>query len=319
MFAEVVVYPVFRTGHGSTMIDLETPLRHALDPVPAAPFEERDVLTEDGTPIAARFYPPAEPVRGAVLVVPAMGVPQSFYGPLARWLAGEGFLVATFDYRGMGLSRRGSLRDVDADIRTWAEQDTQAVLGTLAARAGGAPITWIGHSLGGQIVPFVPERSAVAKIITVATGSGYWRQNAPQLRRKVWIFWWGAVPLATPLFGYFPGKRLGMVGDLPKGVIRQWRRWCLDPEYAVGDGEAVRALYANVTTPMTSFSFTDDEMMSAENIASIHGFYLNAPRTMRRLAPEELGVPKIGHFGFFREELRGVLWEGRLRRELATR
>ena len=276
------------------------------------------MITDDGTPLTMRFYPAIQPARGAVLIVPAMGVPQNYYGSFATWLARAGFHVATFDYRGMGLSKRGALRDVDADIITWAEQDTQAVLTSLAARSGRLPLTWIGHSLGGQIIPFVKHRTAVDKIITVATGSGYWRQNAPKLRRKVWLFWWGAVPLTTPLFGYFPGKRLGMVGDLPKGVVRQWRKWCLDPEYAVGDGEATRALFAEVTTPITSFSFTDDEMMSGDNIASIHGFYFNAPRTMRRIDPDELGVAKVGHFGFFREELKSVLWEGRVRRELAT-
>lgn len=284
------------------------------------PVVDTDINAADLTPIAARFYPPGTAIaRGAVLIVPAMGVPQSYYAPFASWLASEGFHVATFDYRGMGKSRRGPLRAVDADIITWAEQDTTAVLRALEARAAGLPITWIGHSLGGQIVPFVRDRGAVEKIITIATGSGYWRENAPALKRKVWLLWWGAVPLTTPLFGYFPGKKLGMVGDLPRGVITQWRKWCLQPEYAVGDGEDIRARFAAVTTPITAFSFTDDDMMSAANTDSIHGFYTGAPRTMRRLAPGEVGVPKIGHFGFFRDEMRGPLWQGRLRRELAMR
>jgi predicted alpha/beta hydrolase len=278
-----------------------------------------DVVTEDGTPIAARFYDPATSARGAVLIAGAMGVPQTYYAAFASWLAEEGFCVATFDFRGTYASKRGSMRDVDADIFTWAEQDTQAVLRALRARAPGAPITWIGHSLGGQIVPFVKDRDRVAKVITVGTGSGYWRENSAQLRKKVWLLWFFLVPIATPLFGYFPGKRLGMVGDLPRGVIRQWRKWCLDPEYAVGDGEAVRAMFASVTTPITSFSFTDDEMMSEKNTASLHGFYTSAPRTMRRLSPTELGVPRVGHFGFFRSAMKAPLWDGRLKRELATR
>lgn len=284
---------------------------------PVAPtIDDVTIDTADGTPIAARWYTPAEP-RGAVLIVPAMGVPQSYYAPFATWLASEGFVVATYDYRGTGRSRHGSLRAVDANVITWAEQDTAAVLRELATR--GLPITWIGHSLGGQIVPFVPGHEQVAKIITVATGSGYWRENAEPLRRKVWIFWWLAVPLLTPLFGYFPGKRLGMVGDLPRGVIRQWRSWCLHPEYALGDGAHVRDKFASVTTPITSFSFTDDEMMSEANTASIHSFYTRSPRTLRRLSPEEVGVERVGHFGFFKEAMRGPLWEGRLRRELAVR
>lgn len=279
---------------------------------------EVDVNCADHVPIATRFYTPRLPPKGAVLIVPAMGVPQSFYAAFAGWLASSGYHVATFDFRGTGKSRRGPLSAVDADIFTWAEQDTAAVLRALAERAQGLPITWIGHSLGGQIVPFVKEHVAVSKVITVATGSGYWRENAAPLRRKVWLFWWLAVPLATPLFGYFPGKKLGMVGDLPRGVIRQWRRWCMHPEYALGDGEAIRAQYASVTTPITALSFTDDEMMSDANTTSIHAFYTRAPKKMLRLSPQDVGVPRIGHFGFFRAEMKEALWDGLLAAELAT-
>lgn len=292
-------------------LDLATALR-------SPPFDERTVTCADDTPLVARFYAPAGPARGAVLIVGAMGVPQRFYQAFASWLAGAGFHAVTFDFRGMGLSRAGSLRDVKADIVTWAEQDTQAVLRALAQAAPGLPITWIGHSLGGQIVPFIRDRTGVAKIVTIATGSGYWRENTPALRRKVWLMWFGAVPVMTPLFGYFPGKRLGMVGDLPRGVIRQWRAWCLDPDYAISEGDAVRALYAGVTTPITALSFTDDEMMSEANTRSIHGFYTGAPVTVHRIAPADLGVPRIGHFGCFRGELRAPLWDARVRPELAA-
>lgn len=287
--------------------------------VPSSPVD-LELRAADGTALAATHYVPFTRARGAVLIVPAMGVPQRFYAAFASWLSDLGFHALTFDFRGMGRSRRGSLRGLDADIVTWAEQDTTAALRLLEALAPGLPVTWLGHSLGGQIVPFVHDRGPVAKIITVATGSGYWRENAPALRRKVWLFWWGAVPVLTPLLGYFPGSALKMVGDLPRGVIRQWRRWCLDPEYAVGaEGPAVRDLYSSVTTPITSFSFTDDEMMSARNIESIHSFYTGASRRMRRYHPEQLGLPRVGHFGFFRPELRAPLWERHVASELVTR
>jgi predicted alpha/beta hydrolase len=74
-----------------------------------------------------------------------------------------------------------------------------------------------------------------------------------------------------------------MVGDLPKGVMAQWRRWCLDPQYAVGaEGDVVRAEYAAVRAPIVSISFSDDEMMSARNTESIHSFYTGAPRSSPR-------------------------------------
>ncbi len=275
-----------------------------------------ELKTSDGFILSGRLFRADRP-RGAVLLVGAMGVAQRFYEPLAAWLAERQFTAMTFDYRGIGRSRRGSLSKLDATIVTWAERDAAAALDALSESCPGVPITWVGHSLGGQIVPFVPNRDRASKIITVATGSGYWRENAAPLKRKVWIFWWGAVPLATPLFGYFPGRILGMVGDLPKGVITQWRKWCLDREYAVGaEGPEVRGLFADVTTPITSFSFTDDEMMSERNVESIHGFYKHAPKEMRRFDPAELQVRRVGHFGFFRREMEAPLWQTHLIPEL---
>jgi predicted alpha/beta hydrolase len=287
-----------------------------IDPAPKfLPFR----ASAAGEPMAMRIYEAAAgKPRGAVLIAPAMGVSQRFYAPLAGWLARRGFTVMTFDYRGSGDSRTAPLREVRTDVIGWGEHDAAAALRELEDSAPDMPITWIGHSLGGQLVPFV-DHARLAKIITIGVGSGYWKENAQPLRRKVWLFWWVMAPLLTPMFGYFPGRALGMVGDLPRGVIEQWRRWCLDPDYCVGaEGETVRARFDAVTAPLTSISFTDDEMMSAANISSLHGFYRNAPRSMKRLAPFDHGLARVGHFGFFRPEIGRVLWVSQLAPELGT-
>lgn len=283
-------------------------------------FRTLELPALDGVPLTARHFAPAGPARGAVLISAAMGVPQAFYAPFAGWLAERGFDALTFDFRGIGLSRRGSLRGLDADVLTWARLDATAALRALIDLSPNAPLTWIGHSLGAQIIPFVPEHRELTKIVTLAGGTGYWRETVPEIRRHSWLMWWVIVPLVTPLFGYFPGKRFRMVGDLPAGVIRQWRRWCLDPEYSVGvEGAAVRELYARVTTPITSLSFTDDEMLSARNTESLHGFYTNAPTVLRRIAPADVGMKRIGHLGSFRPAARAGLWETLVLPELAAR
>lgn len=164
----------------------------------------------------------------------------------------------------------------------------------------------------------MPNWRRVAKFITIGTGSGYWRENAAPLDRRAWFLWYVLAPLSVGLCGYFPGRRLHLVGDLPSGVMRQWRRWCLHPDYAAGaEGERARTAYAAITTPIVSLSFTDDEFMSARNTESLHGFYTNAPRTMKRLAPADIGVQRIGHFGFFRPEFEHTLWASYLLPELA--
>jgi predicted alpha/beta hydrolase len=282
-------------------------------------FSTVQLPAADGTPVTARYFsPPGEP-RGAVLVVPAMGCQQSFYASFAAWLAAQGFLVATFDYRGIGLSRPASgLRGFRADLLDWARLDCAALVEDIRRRAPTLPFFWIGHSLGGQILPFVPGREHVRKMITVTAGSGYWLENSPALRWRVWFLWFFVVPVALPLCGYFPGQRLRMVGDLPRAAMARWRRWCLHPDYAAGaEGEAARELYAAVRTPITALSFTDDEMMSARNIERLHASYSGAPRRLVRLAPRDVGARRIGHFGFFRRECQENLWRRHLLPELA--
>ena len=122
-------------------------------------------------------------------------------------------------------------------------------------------------------------------------------------------FWFVLVPLATRLFGYFPGRRLKKIGDLPAGVMLQWRRWCLNPSYSVGaEGEPARQAYARARFPVLALSITDDELMTLEGTHSLVAMYENAPRQVERIAPQELAVRRIGHFGPFRSEHEDKLW-----------
>lgn len=270
-------------------------------------IESLTVAAADGYRLAARLYRPADAPRAVVLVVPAMAVTQAFYGALCAWLADRNYEVVTFDLRGIGESAPESLRGFDCDILTWAQRDCAALLAFAQRRAAGRPLFWIGHSLGGQILALTPGAESVQAAVTVASGVGYWRENAYPLRLYSWLLWFAIAPVATALCGYFPGRALRMVGDLPKGVIRQWSRWCRHPDYAVGV-ERVGDAYRRLGMPLLSLSFTDDEYMSARNVARLHGFYQNAARDMRRLAPAEAGLRRIGHFGYFRPDIGARLW-----------
>jgi predicted alpha/beta hydrolase len=238
-----------------------------------------------------------------------MGVEQHYYAAFAGWLAERGLAVVTFDYRGIGQSRSGSLRALRADVLTWAEQDAAAALAFLRERVEARPVLWVGHSLGGQILGLVPGHEHVRAMLTVAAGSGWWRDYAPGTRRVAPLLWYLIVPLALPLAGYFPGRLLRMIGDVPAGVMRQWRDWCLNPDYLFGVlPPDVRARYAALRLPILSLSFADDEFMSRTNTESLHAFYASAAREMQRIAPDDVGATAIGHFGFFRRRFEPTLW-----------
>jgi predicted alpha/beta hydrolase len=271
-------------------------------------MEKFTLVAADGTPLAARVYAPAAPAQGSVVIGPAMGVRQDFYAPFAQWLAGEGWRVTTFDYRGAGDSAPARLRGFRADLFDWT-RDYEAAIDHAQAALPEAPLYLLGHSLGAQLPGLLANQSKVDGLLSVAAGSGYWRENAPRLRRQVLFFWYVLVPVATRLCGYFPGRRLGTVGDLPAGVALQWRKWCLHARYSVGaEGESARRAYARARFPVLALSMADDELMTLRGTHSLVDLYENAPRQVERIAPAELALRRIGHFGAFRREQQDKLW-----------
>lgn len=264
------------------------------------------VHAEDGYPLTAYRHDPVQALRAAVVIAPAMAVRQAFYRDFAIWLARQGFRVWSFDYRGIAESAAGPMRDCKADVSCWIERDFEAVVRHAAGE--GLPVFALGHSLGGQTAPLLPSAGRLAGLVNIAVGSGAVRHNQPRQRAGARLLWHVLVPLLCPLFGYFPGKRLGIVGDLPNGAIRQWRRWCLSPDYLLSGEAGAREAYARASYPVLALTFADDELLLSDGSRMLHDAYRSAEVDYRELQPAQFGLKRIGHFGFFRAEQEGVLW-----------
>lgn len=269
----------------------------------------------DGTPLAGALFEPTGQPRGAVLIAGALGVNQSFYAAFATWLARRGHLVMTFDLRGMGASRlpqhAHSLRGLDIDMLGWARLDFAAAVHHMAALNGGAQIAVIGHSLGMHHAAMTDAltQKQISKVVSVAAGAGYWRDWVPRARRSAPLMLHLAGLLLTPLFGYFPGKRLGMVGDLPAPVMRQWSNWCKHPEFAWGlEPDKVLPSLQSARFAITAFSFTDDDAISLVCIQKLLAVLPNSPSKLQVVSPSDVGLTKIGHVGAFRPAGEAALW-----------
>jgi predicted alpha/beta hydrolase len=250
-----------------------------------------------------------------VLISGGLGIPQRFYAPFASWLAQRGHLVMTFDLRGMGASRkpehRHSLRGLDADMLTWARQDFPAAVQALSSRVDGESIILIGHSLGAHHALMTDARTQarIETLVSVAAGSGYWRDWAAPSRRVAPLLLHLAAPLLTPLLGYFPGKALRMVGDLPGPAMRQWTRWCRHPGFAWGaEPDLVQPSLESARFRIEAFSFTDDDAMTENCTRKLLTATPNAPSTLIVVKPVDVGLPRIGHTGAFRREAADALW-----------
>ena len=271
------------------------------------------VSADDGRELPATWYLPEERPRGAVLIAPAMATPARFYSAFAWWLAAQGFATLTFDYRGTG--SRAAMKAETGDLVRWYG-DAASALEHLVEDAPDVPVTWLGHSLGGQALPFV-RHDLVDRALLVASGSGYWRDSPPAVRYRAPFFFRVVVPLAIRASGYYPGRRLGLLGDVPPNVMRQWARWCLRRGYFADVADLDKRV-AELELPITSLSFTDDELLGAASHRALEELYAAAPVEAHRLSPADLGVERIGHHGFFRAGMEPA-WERVVLPHLAMR
>ena len=269
---------------------------------------KRVVLTaRDDHQLAAYRFDPEGPAKGNVVIAAAMAVPQSFYAPFARHLATSGYTAWTFDYRGIGESLTGSLRAVKADLSDWLIKDYDALLHEISETSP-LPLFVVGHSFGGQVAPLLPSRERLSGLVNIAVGSGSTRHITPRIRRSAPLMWHVLAPVLCPVFGYFPGARLGVIGNLPTGAMFQWRRWCLTPDYLLTGEPGAREAYASADYPVLALTFADDEMLLEDGSRLIHAAYRKRPVDYRLLEPAQHNLPRIGHFGFFKPASEATLW-----------
>lgn len=261
----------------------------------------------DGYRLGATLFRPEGASRQAVQIHAAAGVKQEYYAPFAAYLAGRGFTVLTFDYRGVGRSAAVHVRHIDARMRDWAELDAAAALAFLRARGFERPLG-VGHSFGGQSFAVMPGNERIAALLAVASQSCYWRHWGGVRRAGMWLLTHALLPGATRLFGYFPGEILEQGENLPAGVALEWASWCRHPRYLVGAlGLEERA--ARFAAPLKLFAMADDALYAPPAAAEgLLELYPGARRELKWVHPAELGVERIGHFGFFRERFRDTLW-----------
>jgi predicted alpha/beta hydrolase len=263
------------------------------------------IAAADAYPLAATLYYSDQlqlPQKVAIINC-ATGVKASYYARYARFLAAHGYLAIAYDYRGIGASRPLSLRRLKASKSDWGSKDFEGIMQWVVKNFPDADIAVIGHSIGGVVPGFSASNGRIDRMLTVAAQFAYWRDYAARARYRMLLKWHVAMPLATALAGFFPGRRLGWLEDLPAGVAYEWafRGARLEP---AGAGR----LFPQLRCPLLAYSISDDDFGTPAAVLRLLHHYRGAARTHVVVRPEELALTDIGHFAFFHERFSSSLW-----------
>jgi predicted alpha/beta hydrolase len=255
---------------------------------PPAPGHAVTIPARDGFPLAGTLYPATG--DGVLIVNSATATPQTFYRAFAEYFAERGVQVRS-------------------TMRSWAIDEVAAVLDWAAAQFPGRRLMALGHSFGGQCLGLLPNRHLLERTVLVASQIGYWRAFAPRDRPRAWFGLHVMIPALSHALGYFPGSKVGLGEDLPKGVALEWARWCRSPHYLFDFlSPEERKGYDTFTAPMLAFKFTDDPFASGDTVEQLMAFYRKARPVLRTVHPRDVGAKSLGHFGFFRRHAGAPLW-----------
>lgn len=247
---------------------------------------------------------------GTIIINPATGVAAKYYHRYARFLTRQGFAVITYDYRGIGASRPARLRGHKVEWRHWGEFDFDAVVTWARGRDPSGLLAVVGHSIGGFLPGFAPAAPQVDRILTVGAQYASWRNYAPSHRLRLLLRWHVVMPALTLGLGYFPGKRLGWLEDLPAGVALEWsfRRDRMELSYPAPERAAILNRFAAVQAPILAIGLADDEYGTIQAIRRGLDYYAASPRQQVELFPQDLGFDSVGHFDPFHERHSDKFW-----------
>lgn len=257
-----------------------------------------------------KYLPEGEAVK-ALLISSATAVPQRYYGKFAEYSAKNGFVAYTFDYSGFGASGGSSLPYLKSHkygVKGWGAKDQAAMVKLIQENHPNLKVVLVTHSIGGQIVGFNPHYTAFEKVVMAASQSGYWRTYSGWDSVRLWLFWYFFIPVFTPIFGYYPGKLIGIVDNLPKSVVREWRKWGVQKEYFMHYHNEAEYHFDKLKVPLRMYSFTNDTFASKKGVDWLAGQYKNAK--VERIHFDKSGDGrKPKHFGFFKEEFKKEFWK----------
>ena len=213
----------------------------------------------DGHRFGATLFPANASPAPVLIFLSALGTPAKVYRHFGRELSQHGLHVWTPDWRGIDSSSIRAGRCNDFGYRHLVEMDITANINAARQRFPDAPIWLGGHSLGGQLTLLAAARSSeIAGAILIASGSVHMPCYQGKLRWGIRLLV-SLSGIASAIFGYFPGTRIGFGGREAAGVMDDWSHVARTGRYQpTGSEWDYEALMRSLCIPILAITFSAD-------------------------------------------------------------
>jgi predicted alpha/beta hydrolase len=270
--------------------------------------EKITIEAADGRRLSARWWWGSEASKRSVLFIPALAAPQEYQHFFASHLAQRGWGALTFDYRSAGGSRDATA-DAAVTLDDWASLDLPAAVAELKRRSDPRFLAVVAHSIGGQLFGQSPIRREADAALFIAAQRGIpkFYKGVGRLRIE---YAYSIFPLLIRMFGNLPVSPLTLPDTCSGAAIRQWVRWGRSGIFTDKDGANVEPRFADYRGPLTAVTVADDDLYAPpEAVEALSRMYTNAGLRRMNLHPQDFGLGKIGHFGFFNRRVPRELWD----------
>lgn len=275
--------------------------------------ENFETVCEDGVILRGVLLIPENP-KGVIQFNCGTGTKKGVYKAMLTYLAENGYVCCLWDYRGGGNSTAENLGESHFTFSDYGKKDIPAVKKFLTTKYPNLPFIFMGHSAGGQQIGFAEELDDVRGIINFAVSSGYYPNMPFGYRMQAYFFFYIFSPISVMLTGYVKAKPFGFMENLPKKVAYEWRNWLEKEDYFFDEkfyGKSVPVgQFKNYKFPIHTYWTVDDTISNEKNTKA---YWRNVSSekeiSFTKLIPQEMGLKKIDHFGFFKRVMKDKLWD----------
>ncbi|MCK8523512.1 alpha/beta fold hydrolase [Aquimarina sp. D1M17] len=273
---------------------------------------EAQIHATDGYLLSANIYAANLSIdKNKVLIInSATAVDKKLYHHYAMYISQQGYMVITYDYRGIANSRPKKLRGFEASFLDWGKKDFEGVLNFVSQKFPSQKVVVFGHSIGGTIIGMTEKNKIISGVINIGAQTAYYKDWDKKQRRKIYFLWHIVLPFITAIFGYFPGKMLRMLEDIPKGVITQWHGRRLHENMRMQlESNGIKFYYHTYLNKLLTLGVEDDPIGTEIAIKRIHDAFESCDKELSIIKLVEVPTTKIGHFGFFSRKFKESLWQ----------